>query len=297
MAKRKRAAALFEVIHADKRFPSRHGNGGGSSIASWWSSRRSKSVDETDATPSGPSLLTRFFGFIPEIPRIGLQMDPERQEVRFHLSYTAAMVALFTVIVGLALAFVIGRHGSHNTVPALAEQTTEELRAGPAQPEVLDVNNDAPLAMATAPTPAPIRTSNSSAATSPIASNQGMRPSLTQPQAPATLVVSDSKRTVGLWYVVVQGYPPEEEKHAKAACDLLNANGVLCTLEKKVALAASPTWICIVGVTGFDRIRNSPEYDAYVDKIQQVGAKAGGNSKFLKKFDPKPYKWREAKAQ
>jgi hypothetical protein len=177
----------------------------------------------------------------------------------------------------------------------IAEQTTEELRAGPAQPEVLDVNNDAPLAMATAPTPTPIR--NSTAATSPIASNQGMRPNLTQPQAPATLMVSDSKRTVGLWYVVVQGYPPEEEKHAKAACDLLNANGVLCTLEKKVALAASPTWICIVGVTGFDRIRNSPEYDAYVDKIQQIGAKAGGNSKFLKKFDPKPYKWREAKSQ
>jgi hypothetical protein len=112
-------------------------------------------------------------------------------------------------------------------------------------------------------------------------------------------MVSDSKRQVGLWYVVVQGYPPEEEKHAKAAADLLNTNGVLVTLEKKVALAASPNWICVVGVTGFDRIRNSPEYDAYVEKINEIGAKANGNgsSKFLKKFDPKAYKWREAKAQ
>jgi hypothetical protein len=296
MAKRKRAAALFEVIHADKRFPSRHGSG--STIASWWTRRSKGSSSIDESAPSGPSLLTRLFSCIPEIPRIGLQMDPERQEVRFHLSYTAAVLAIFTVVVGLALAFVIGRHGSNHTVPALAEQTTEELRAGPAQPEVLDVNNDsAPLALASEPTP---RSTPPAApkgvTTSPLASNQAMHPSaFSEPARPSTLMVSDSKRTVGLWYVVVQGYPPEEEKHAKAACDLLNQNGVLCTLEKKVALAASPTWICIVGVTGFDRIRNSPEFDAYVNKIQEIGAKGSGSSKFLKKFDPKAYKWRETK--
>src|SRR3954462_1395949 len=87
MAKRKRAAALFEVIHADKRFPSRHSGGGGSTIASWWSRRSRGSFDEAAPSglsgPSGPSLLTRLFSHVPEVPRIGLQMDPERQEVRF----------------------------------------------------------------------------------------------------------------------------------------------------------------------------------------------------------------------
>src|SRR4051812_8040362 len=98
MAKRKRAAALFEVIHADKRFPNRYGSGSstGAAIAGWWSRRReareARVASASDAAPSGPSgssgpsgpsLLTRLFSHVPEVPRIGLQMDPERQEVRF----------------------------------------------------------------------------------------------------------------------------------------------------------------------------------------------------------------------
>jgi hypothetical protein len=286
MAKRKRAAALFEVIHADKRFPSRHAS---ASISGWWT-RRSRSVDDPASEPAGPSLLTRLFSHIPDVPRIGLQMDPERQEVHFHLSYTAAMLAAFTVVVALSLAFVVGRHGTRSPTPALADRTTEELRAGPAQPEVLDINSESPLAMASETTPTPARAPTTAA----LAANQGLRPSpYAEPKAPATLMVSDSKRTVGLQYVVIQAYPPEEEKFAKAAADLLNSNGVLCTLEKGIPY--SPRWICVVGVTGFDRVRNSPEYDAYIAKIEQIGAKSGGTSKFLKKFDPKPYKWRDAK--
>ena len=125
------------------------------------------------------------------------------------------------------------------------------------------------------------------------AAQQGVRPShWSEPHGPATLMVSDSKRTVGMQYVLIQSYPPEEEKFAKAAVDLLNANGVLCTAETGVPYA--PHWFCVIGVTGFDRTRNSPEYDAYIAKIKQIEAKAGGTSKFLKKFDPKPYPWKDA---
>lgn len=289
MAKRKRAAALFEVIHADKRFPTRHPSG---SIAGWWTKRPAGSSAEPEiSAPRGPSLLSRLFSHMPDVPRIGLQVDPETQQVHFRLSYTAALVAAFTIVVAFALAFAIGRSGSHKTVPALAEQTTEELRAGPAQPDVLDVGTDsAPLAMAAEPTPAPQRRPT----TASVASAQGMRPSQwSEPKVPATLMVFDSKRTVGLQYVVIQAYPPEEEKYAKAAADLLNSNGILCTMEKGIPY--SPRWICIVGVTGFGRVRNSPEYDAYIAKIEQIGAQSGGTSKFLKKLDPKPYKWRDAK--
>ena len=129
MAKRKRAAALFEVIHADKRFPSRHGTGSG--ISSWWTRRSKGSSSIDESAPSGPSLLTRLFSCIPEIPRIGLQMDPERQEVRFHLSYTAAVLAIFTVVVGLALAFVIGRHGSNHTVRRWRTRPPKSFAPGP----------------------------------------------------------------------------------------------------------------------------------------------------------------------
>jgi hypothetical protein len=121
---------------------------------------------------------------------------------------------------------------------------------------------------------------------------QGVRPShLSEPRGPANLMVSDHRRTVGLQYVVIQSYPPEEEKFAKAAVDLLNSNGVLCTLETGIPYA--PRWICVVGIDGFTRVRNSPEYDVYIAKIKQIEAKAGGTSKFLKKFDPKPYPWKD----
>ena len=62
----------------------------------------------------------------------------------------------------------------------------------------------------------------------------------------------------------------EEEKFAKTAVDLLNSNGVLCTMETGIPYA--PRWICVVGVTGFDRTRNSPEYDQYINKIKQIEA-------------------------
>jgi hypothetical protein len=50
----------------------------------------------------------------------------------------------------------------------------------------------------------------------------------------------------------------------------------------------------VVGCSEFDRIKNSPEYDAYIARVEQISAKFAGTSHF-KKFDPKPYKWKEPK--
>jgi hypothetical protein len=50
-------------------------------------------------------------------------------------------------------------------------------------------------------------------------------------------------------------------------------------------------------VDGFNRTHNSAEYDAYIAKIRQIEAKGGGSSKFLKKFDPKPYPWKDKGAK
>src|SRR5439155_4411841 len=131
MAKRKHAAALFEVIHHDKRFTNRHASSWSWPKVNWWpfGRRRSSSAAENGA-PCGPSLLTRVFGALPSLPRIGLETDAERQEVRFRLSYTAAGVAGFTIVVAMVLSFMIGRHGARAATPALADRTTEELRAG-----------------------------------------------------------------------------------------------------------------------------------------------------------------------
>ena len=301
MAKRKNAAALFEVIHHDKRFTNRHATWSWPKI-NWWPKRKQRASVIDDDAPRGPSLMTRVLSLVPPVPRVGLESDPERQEIRFRLSYTAAVVSAFSLVVLIVLAFMIGRRGSRPGLPALADRSTEELRAGPAQPDVLDVHTgsgDGAGAMAlastdvpaTPPTPSTAQQSGGAKLTNSQTTMQGVRPSHSEPRGPSTLMVTDAKRTVGLQYVVIQSYPPEEEKFAKAAVDLLNSNGVLCTLENGIPYA--PRWICVVGVDGFNRTRNSPEYDQYIGKIRQIEAKAGGSSKFLKKFDPKPYPWKD----
>ena len=56
----------------------------------------------------------------------------------------------------------------------------------------------------------------------------------------------------------------------------------------------TPNWISVVGITGFDRIRDSAEYDEYVARILSISNEMAGTSKF-KRFDPKPFKWKEMK--
>ena len=98
------------------------------------------------------------------------------------------------------------------------------------------------------------------------------------------------KRGMNLHYVIVQSYPPQEKEMAQEACELLNKNGVLCTVE--TGLYYAPNWYVVVGITGFDRVRSSAEYDEYVAKINTIGNTFGGGSKF-KKFEPRAFKWRE----
>jgi hypothetical protein len=263
--------------------------------------------------------LARIYAVLPSMPRIGMSFDPERQLVRFQLSYTGALVSAFTLIVAIALSYMVGRQTTHHPKPALAEQTTEELRNGPAFAEVLDVGNDAeaPVAMAVGPaarasssaTAQQEATGTASARQQPAKTNaadstQGQsrtqagtavaaRPNQwTEPKPPSTFMVSDENRTVGLQYVIIQSYPEEEKPLAEGAMRILNEQGVLCTVER--GLPYAPTWYCVVGITGFARTKEVPEYDAYVARVQKVSDQFAGSSKF-KKFEPKPFRWREMK--
>jgi hypothetical protein len=328
MARRKNAAALFEVIHADERFPRRHSSRWSLRAPRWLFGRRSSddaagssvgTIDYETPADRGPSLLARAFALIPSMPRIGMTLDPERQLVRLQFSYTGALVSAFTLVVAIALAYMVGRQTSHRPMPALAEQTTEELRAGPAYAEVLDIggnDTDPPVAMAVGPAPRTGAASASAAqqATSTAAARQAAggktnspqpaqpqqasaqqaaRPSQwTEPKPPATYMVSDENRTVGLQYVIIQSYPEEEKALAESAMQTLNQHGVLCTVER--GLPYAPSWYCVVGITGFARTKEVPEYDAYVARVQQLSDQFAGTSKF-KKFDPKPFRWREMK--
>ena len=336
MARRKNAAALFEVIHADERFPRRHASRWSLRAPRFWFGRGRaapsgdgplpvETIDYAtpDDTPRGPSLLARLAAMIPAMtPRVGLSLDPERQLVRFQLSYTGALVAAFAMVVAVALSYMVGRQTSHRPMPALAEQTTDELRNGPAFADVLDVGNDAdaPVAMAVGPVATAARpaapaaaavpqqptataaSARQTAARSNVAAaaaaqqspQQPVRPSQwTEPKAPDTYMVTDASRLIGLQYVIIQSYPEQEKQLADAAMQTLNQHGVLCTVER--GLPYAPSWYCVVGITGFARVRDVPEYDAYIARIQQISDQFAGTSKF-KKFEPKPFRWREIKS-
>src|SRR5437762_3513749 len=133
MAKRKHAAALFEVIHHDKRFVNRH------ATWSWpkfrlWSERKAREVDD-----------------VPGAPRAAAGGGPKA--------------------------------GASAAVPAAAA---------------------APRPTSTKPRPG---ASASMEATGGSHFSGARRPS--------TLTVTAARRQAGLQYVVVQSYPPEEEKYAK----------------------------------------------------------------------------------
>jgi hypothetical protein len=319
MARRKRGAALFDVIHHDARFPAKHAPPSGGASASgglraWLSSRRDGNRSLMDAPPvpmishepprpSGPGIAQRIVQFIrpliPSLPRFGFTLDEECGNVRFQLSYSAAIVAIVAFFLLVAMGYVIGRHGAQHALPALAEQTTDELRAGPAHPDVLDVSpqgDDSLASSTTSPEATPAGSSNQTAIASAtaITASGALKPAVhTDPSAPSPLPASlDGNRTVGLNYVIVQSYPPAEKELAREACDLLNRNGVLCTVETGISYA--PKWSVVIGVVGFPRVTDSPQYDSYIARIEQIGKDFGKSSHF-KQFEPRPYKWKDPK--
>ena len=53
------------------------------------------------------------------------------------------LVGVMSTIIALSMAFILGRHGARHAIPALAEQTTDQLRRGPVRPGVMDVATSA----------------------------------------------------------------------------------------------------------------------------------------------------------
>jgi hypothetical protein len=221
---------------------------------------------------------------------IEFDFDSDRQEIRVRASYVSALVTVFAVIVVVAMAYLLGRQGVRSSSPVLAAIPTEELRQLPAHPSVLDISR--PVADATdAATPAKAMASDAKPETTSAERNAAAAaPAFNEPKPSPTMVVDDAKRAIGLNYVIVQSYP--DQKSASDARDILVKSGIPCTVEKGPAGWASLSWYSVVGTTGFDRIRNSPEYDKYVKSIRAVGSSFAGNSKF-KKFEPQPYRWKD----
>src|SRR5206468_3915655 len=68
-----------------------------------------------------------------------LSLDPDYHTVSIRMSYVGAAVAATTLIAAIGISFALGRHGTRGAMPALAEQTTEQLRQMPARADVMDI--------------------------------------------------------------------------------------------------------------------------------------------------------------
>lgn len=243
----------------------------------WWFKRREAAPQEP-AAPVAPSSVVE-----PEIessapaaraPGVDLKLDPDRNRITFQISYTSAIVSAFTVLVIVGLAYVIGSRINQGPAAAVAGPSTEEIRSRPARPAVLDVRSGS-----TAQPPTTVDAEDAVVAAPAAAPSQ---------QAPAPTEAS-GQRIIGRNYVVVQIYP--DEKSANEARDLLNKNGIPCTIEQGLREYATKNWFCVVGLTGFDRIGNNKDYDRYTSAIVSLSQRFLKDSKF-KQFQPIAYKWR-----
>jgi hypothetical protein len=214
--------------------------------------------------------------------RNSFEVDPDRRVVAIRLSYPAALVCVLAVGTTVAAAYMAGRKSDLFQKPLLGSISTRELREQPPQPAVVDVVGREGLRNAFETRDTTVPNANG---------GEGQRAEARREGAVAAQTPSGRKRTPDLNYVIIQGYP--EEAMAKSAQALLAQHGIETTIERKLPGWRTPDpWFSVVGVHGFARISNSPELNAYMEKIRKISAQNHRRRSF-KAFDPKPYKWQK----
>jgi hypothetical protein len=298
MAKHKRSVALFEVIQSSRTshkslsdvlrtpkwwFKRKSGEAGGGPAATGGPADHTAAASPAaqGSSPNVPSLPSTALSTevestapAPAIPGVDLKVDPDRQRITFHITYTSAIVTAFAVLVVVGLAYVIGSKMRSGPSKAAAESSTERLRQGAPRGDVLNVRPNSTQR------PAP----------PPADPDDAITPVPQPPRQQVTSTTQPTQRIIGLNYVVMQGYPPEERAMAVEARDLLIKNGIACTIEQDLP-GLNRNWHIVVGLQGFERIGYNPEFDKYEGLVRKVNDKFPRNAKF-KKLEPMPYKWR-----
>jgi hypothetical protein len=267
MAKNKYSTALFEVMARNPQEGPPPAPGVLASIASWWGSRRGSSVEGVGPAAIADPSPVEPFQTRPQMA--ALAIDPHRRLVLLRLSYTSAAICMMAMATTVAAAYLVGRRSeswsAQRDRPVIADVTTEQLRAGPAVPEVTNVRHE-PVTVVLQRDPPGSPASN--------------------PNQP----LIGPNRQVGLNYVVIQSYP--EEKMAQQAVAALQQAGVGATIERKLpGWTASGQWYAVVGIHGFNKIRDNPEYDKYLSTIKKVSDQYAKPKSFRAFNNPQPYKW------
>src|SRR5437016_8874069 len=148
----------------------------------------------------------------PRAQSVAVAVDPERRQINLRMSYTAAIVGGFAVLVIVGLSIIVGQHMSKSSVPLLAQTTTKKLRQEPPRREVLDPNRHTNNTFAPPSSPSPGSVINRGAGAG--ASNETRTADNHGAAENPAPTPGDEKRVFGLNYVIIQSYPKEEEKMA-----------------------------------------------------------------------------------
>ncbi len=251
----------------------------------------SRADPSAHASASDPTQLDEFAAprppapAKPVAPAVDVDVDSQRQRITFRFTYTSALVTCFAIVVLVGLAYLVGSRMSRGPAQALGGPSTDQVRQGPARPEVMDVGRGAKGNAG-----APVQRANTSEPDDATVSTTAQPNRTTAPPArsetPKLPAAEPGKRVTGLNYVIIQSYP--DEASAKAAVDVLKQYGVAATVEKGLR-GYSSGWHTVVGMEPFARI-SSPEYAAYVDKINKISEKFASRRSF-KAFEPRGHKW------
>ena len=294
MAKKKRSAALFEVMvkQEQRRLPRPPGMF--RTLYLWFKNRpkpervsvpamtvaREEFSAPAEVEPSPP--VMREIKYVPPPPEPEPQYtydEPAREtvtvnsvgrQIAMRISYGTMIVSTLALATVVISAFLIGKRWQARPQTVLAPQTTQELRRSAPRPNLTDVRrvSAAPTVQYSADPP---DVANSAVATGNVAGNAPAKP---------------KEREIGLNYVMIQSYP--EEKMAVAAAAALRQNGIDCTIEKAV-----PGFFKfgVVGQIGFSRISANPQLEAYLSKIRSISDLYAKKANSFAAFKPQPIKW------
>jgi hypothetical protein len=256
----------------------------------WWFKSRSRDRDAVAPAPAPVAApMTPRLSELPDSPPVPSRSRDDggkrsatdmRQWAPYshHVAMGLAAAAIFGV------GFLVGQRvhpASAQTATVISPKGSEEIMAGAVNAGVLEVDGN-PLSPVQAEAADPTMGT-------PAQANATPSPSWNDNHAPSTSIVQERPRIIGYNYVIMQSYP--DEKDAQEAVAALADNGIVATVVPGPPGWAANTWYSVVGTTGFDKVRNSPEYDRYVRAAERVSNKYAGKVKF-KQFSPRAYKWK-----
>lgn len=210
-------------------------------------------------------------------------VDSDKGEVSVRLSFVSVGIIVVTILIVVVVAVVVGRRmGEHN---AAGLQTTEQLRAGAANPDVLRAQpgqsgGNGLIVEDTGSTNVP----PSGSKTLINGNDAPVLPGTSVPNA----VPGKVSRVVGLNYVVCQSYDASEENDAKAVVQVLASKGIGATIERR--LSGFGSRLVVVSADGYPP--KSPEFDSLRRKIDQASVEQARVDKKWRALTPMGYRWK-----